>query len=162
MGGTLSGKLSHCFMNKMERDIVLPLKPKFYFLFVDEKYRTRKKNEPGTLCSKMNSYHLNINLTTKINLPKFLDNKIVQNKTETKCFTHHKYNKLPFYWTSPMPRNEKKNVIIGDVHRANKINSNLEQEIFTIQARYLKAGYSNAFIISKINNFHQNKEHFLI
>ena len=61
-----------------------------------------------------------------------------------------------------MPRNEKKNVIIGDAHRANKINSNLEQEIFTIQARYLKAGYSNAFIISKIHNFHQNKEHFLI
>ena len=30
MGGTLSVTLSDCFMNKMERDIILPLKPKFY------------------------------------------------------------------------------------------------------------------------------------
>ena len=43
MGGALSVKLSECFMNKMERHIVLPLKPKFYRLFVDDTYRTRKK-----------------------------------------------------------------------------------------------------------------------
>ena len=30
MRGTLSVTFSYCFMNKMERDIVLPLKSKFY------------------------------------------------------------------------------------------------------------------------------------
>ena len=29
-GVSMGGTLSDCFMNKMERDIVLPLKPKFY------------------------------------------------------------------------------------------------------------------------------------
>ena len=34
MGGTLSVILSDCFMNKIEIDIVFPLKPKFYPRFV--------------------------------------------------------------------------------------------------------------------------------
>ena len=76
VGGTLSVILSDCFMNKMERDIVLPLKPKFYRRFVDDTYRKRKKNETDELFSKMKSYHPNINLTTEINPSKFLDTKI--------------------------------------------------------------------------------------
>ena len=76
MGGILSVILSDCFMNKMKRDIVLPLKPKFYRRFVDDTYRRRKKNEPDGLFLKMNSYHSNINLTIEINPSKFLDTKI--------------------------------------------------------------------------------------
>ena len=76
MGGTLSVILSDCFMNKMKRDIVLPLKPKFYRRFVDDTYRRRRKNEPDGLFSKMNFYHPNINLTIEINPSKFLDTKI--------------------------------------------------------------------------------------
>ena len=30
MGGTLPVVLLDCFMNKIERDVVIPLKPKFY------------------------------------------------------------------------------------------------------------------------------------
>ena len=97
MGGTLSAILSDCFMNKMEMDIVLPLKPKFYHLFVDDNYMRRKKTEPDELFSKMNSYHPNINLTIEINPSKFLDTKIAQNKYEIKCFSLHKDNKLPFH-----------------------------------------------------------------
>ena len=76
MRGTLSVILSDCFMNKMERDIILPLKPKFYRRFVDDTYRRRKKNEPGELFSEMNFYHPNINLTIEINPSKFLNTKI--------------------------------------------------------------------------------------
>ena len=82
MGGTLSVILSDCFMNKMERNIVLPLKPKFYRRFVDDTYRRKKKNEPDELFSKMNSHHANINLTIQINPSKFVDTKIVRNKNE--------------------------------------------------------------------------------
>ena len=39
MGGALSVVLSDCFMNKMEKDIVIPFKPKFYKRFVDDVYR---------------------------------------------------------------------------------------------------------------------------
>ena len=97
MGGTLSVTISDYFMNKMERVIVLSLKPKFYRRFVDDTHRRRKKNKPDELFSKMNSYHPNINLTIEINPSKFLDTKIAQNKNEIKCFSHHKGNKLPFH-----------------------------------------------------------------
>ena len=80
MGGTLSVILSDCFMNKMERNIVLPLKPKFYRRFVDDTYIRRKRNEADELFSKINSYHPNINLTIEIDPSKFLDTKIVRNK----------------------------------------------------------------------------------
>ena len=103
MGGTLSVILSDCFMNKMERDIVLPLKPKFYCRFVDDTYKRRKKNEPDQLFSKMNSYHPNINLTIEINPSKFPDTKVAQNKNEIKCFFLHKDSKLPFHWKSTVP-----------------------------------------------------------
>ena len=43
MGDTLSVVLSDCFMNKMERDVVILLKPKFYKRFVDDIYRQRKE-----------------------------------------------------------------------------------------------------------------------
>ena len=39
------------------------------------------------------------------------------------------------------PRNYEKNVIVGDLHCANKINSDLEKEISIIKAKYLKDGY---------------------
>ena len=75
MAGILSVILSHCFMNKMERDIVLPLKPKFYRRFIDGTYRRGRKNEPDELFSKMNSYLSNINLTIEINPSKYLNTK---------------------------------------------------------------------------------------
>ena len=69
---------------------------------------------------------------------------------------------LPFHWKSALPRNYKKNVIARDLHSANKINSDLEEEISIIKAKYLKAVYPNEFIDSLISNFHQTKEDFLI
>ena len=71
MGGTLSVTLSDGLVNKMERDVVLVLKPQFYRRFVDETYSRRKKNEPDEQFSKMNSYHPNINLTIEINPSNF-------------------------------------------------------------------------------------------
>ena len=161
MGGTLSVTLSDRFMNKMGRDVVLPLKPKFYRRFVDDTYKRRKKNKPDELFSNMNSYHPNINLTIKINPSKFLDTNIARNNTNIKCFSYHKDNKLPFHWKSAVPRNYKKNVIVGDLHRANKISSDLDEEISIIKAKYLKAGYPSGFIDSVID-FHQTREDFLI
>ena len=51
MGGTLSVALWHCFKNKIERNIVLTIKPKFYCRFDGETYRWRKKSEPDELFS---------------------------------------------------------------------------------------------------------------
>ena len=52
MGGTLSVILSDCSMNKIERDIAWPLKPKFYCRFVDDTCRKRKKNKTAVAIFK--------------------------------------------------------------------------------------------------------------
>ena len=88
MGGTLSVVLSDCFMNKMEKDVVIPLKPKFYKRFVDDIYRRRKRNEPDELFDKMNSYHPNIKLTIEIT------------SNQIQCFVYQKENKKPIHWNS--------------------------------------------------------------
>ena len=137
------------------------MKPKYYCRFVDDTYRRRKKNEPDELFSKMNSFHPNINLTLEINSSKFLDTKIVRKKNEIKCFPHHKDNKLSFHWKSVVPRNYKKNFIVGELHRANKISFDLEKEISIIKTKCLKAGYPNGFTDSIINDFHQTKDFFI-
>ena len=58
------------------------------------------------------------------------------------CFSHHKDNKLPFYQKSAVPRNHKKNAIVGEIHRSNKISSDSEEETSIIKTKYLKAWLS--------------------
>ena len=65
-----------------------------------------------------------------------LDTKIARIKNESKCFSHHKDNKLPFHRKSVVFRNYKKNVIVGDLHRANKISFGLQKEISIIKTKY--------------------------
>lgn len=158
MGGTLSVTLSDIFMNKMEKDIVIPIEPKFYRRYVDDTYRRRKKNQPDELFERMNSYHPNIKLTIEVNPSKFLDTKICRNNTEIECFAYHKESKLPFHWTSAVPNSYKRNVVIGDLHRIKKISSNYKQETKVIKTKYHKAGYPTRFINSILNNFEQEKE----
>ena len=76
MGDNLSGTLSDCFMNKTEKYVVIPLKPKFYCRYVDDTYNRRNKNQPDELFERMNKYHPNINLTVEVNPSKLLDTKI--------------------------------------------------------------------------------------
>ena len=93
MGGTLSMVLSDCFMDKMEKDVVTPLKPKFYKRFVDDNYKQRKRNEAGELFDKMNSYHPNIKLTIEIIPKKSLDTKILRTFDQIQSFMYQKENK---------------------------------------------------------------------
>lgn len=65
------------------------------------------------------------------------------------------------YLEASVPTNYKKNATVGDHYCANKIGSDLEREIFTIKAKYIKAGYPNGFIDSIINYFHQTKRYSL-
>ena len=127
IGGTLSETLSDCFMNKMEMDIVLSLKAKFYRRFVDETYRRKKKNQPDELSSKLNSCHPDINLTIGINPPQILDTKTALQKKEIRCFFYHNDNKLLLHWKSAVTRNSWNNVAVGDLYGANKISSYLKE-----------------------------------
>ena len=97
MSGTPSVTLLDHFMNKMEKDVVIPLKPKFYCRYVDDPYNRRNKNQPDELFQKMNKYHPNINLTVEVNPSKFLDTKIYRDNNEIKCCAYHREMKLPFH-----------------------------------------------------------------
>ena len=57
MGGALSVTLSDCYMNKMEKDVVITVKPKFYCRYVDDIYNRRNKYQPDKLFERMNKYH---------------------------------------------------------------------------------------------------------
>ena len=92
-------------MNKMEMDIVLSLKAKFYHRFVDDTYRRKKKNQSDELSSKLNSYHQDINLTIGINPSQVLDTKTALKKKEITCFFSHNDEKLLHHWKSAVTRN---------------------------------------------------------
>ena len=56
MGGTPPATLSDFFMNKMEKDVVIPLKPKFYSRYVDTLItEERKTNQMSYLKGRTNN-----------------------------------------------------------------------------------------------------------
>ena len=67
MGGPLSKTFSDIFMNKLERDVVMPRNPPLYRRYVDDSFNRRKKNEPDELFEALNSYHPNIRYTIEEN-----------------------------------------------------------------------------------------------
>ena len=142
-------------MNKMERDVVFPLKPKFYQRFVDDIYRRRKRNEPDELFNKMISYHPNIKFTIEISPKKLLDTKIFRNSDQVQCFMYQKENKQPIHWNSAVPKSYKQNIIIGDVHLAKIISCDFD---YKINSKYIKAGYPLRFVTSVINTCTVEKE----
>ena len=97
MRDTLSVVLSDCFMNKIERDVVISLKPNFYKRFVDDIYRRGKRNEADELIDKMNYCHPNIKLTIEISPQKFLDIKILRTFNQIQVFMYQKENKQPIH-----------------------------------------------------------------
>ena len=167
MGGTLSVVLSDSLMNKMERDVVIPLKTTFYKRFVDGIYRLRKRNETDELFDKMNSYHPNMKLTIEISPQKFLDSKVLRTSNQVQCFMYQKENKQLIHWNSAVPKSYKRNVTIRDVHRAKRIftmkydydyDYDFDYEISVIKLKYIKAGYPPRFVTSVINTCTVEKE----
>ena len=122
-------------MNKMEKDVVIPLRQKFYFRYVRNTYNRRNKKQPDKLFEMMNKYHPNINITVEVNSSKFLDTKIYRDKNEIKSVAYHQEMELPLHWTSAVPKHYKMNVIIGDLHRVKNLSSNFEHEVRIIRKK---------------------------
>ena len=91
---------------------------------------------------------------TEINPNKLLDTELNW-KADGHCTTNvfQKPNKYPNVWESKIPKRYKRNTIKTDLHRAQKISSDFDQEIKIIKNRYLKANYPLVFINNVINNF---------
>ena len=160
MGGAISVIMSGIHMNRLEKEPVMPLKPKFYKRYVDETITKRKKNTDfDELFQNMNSHHPNIKLTVETNPTRFLDTAFSKNldgSVTTKVF--RKPGELPTFWNSQIPKRYKRNNIRGDLHRAFKIASDFHEEVQTITQKYLEVGYPIGFIKSVINDFKNSKE----
>ena len=163
MGGPLFVVFSGCFLNDMVEKLVLPSSPALYVRYVDDTYIRRKKGEKDDLFEALNAFHPNIKLTVEVNPSKFLDSHILKNKDATVNFqVAEKSSKLPFHSSSKVPLQYKKNVILGELHRAKIIGSNFNYEISKIFKKFIRAGYSSEFISNQIEKFMSFKNDFLI
>ena len=146
MGGGISVIMSGIHINRLEKERVMPLKPKFYKRCVDDIITKRKKNTDIELFQNMNSHHLNIRLTVETNPTRFLDTAFSKNldgSVTTKVF--RKPGELPTFWNSQIPKRYKRNNIRGDLCSAFKIASDFDAEVQTITREYLKVGYPIGF-----------------
>ena len=153
MGGPLSKTLSDIFMNKLERDVVVPRNPPLYRRYVDDSFNRRKKGVPDELFEALNSYHQNIRYTIEENPQHFLDTDFSYNNNETVTSVHVKPGKLPVFWSSKVPKRYKRNAINGELHRARKIASDFEKEKNRIRKKFLDVGFPSRFIESVIRDF---------
>ena len=71
---------------------------------------------------------------------------------------YQKENKKPIHWNSAVPKSYKRNVIIGDVHRAKRISCDFDYEISVIKSKYIKAVYPPKFLTFVINTCTVEKE----
>ena len=153
MGGPLSKTFSDIFMNKLERDVVMPRDPPLYRRYVDDSFNRRKKNEPDELFEALNSYHPNIRYTIEENPKHFLDTDFSHNDNGTSTSVHVKPGKLPVFWSSKVPKRYKRNAITGELHRARRIASDFEKETTRIKKKFLSVGFPSRFIESVIRDF---------
>ena len=138
----------------MEKDVVIPIKPKFYKRYVDDTFAVRKIGSEDVLFKALSNYHPNIKLTIEVIPSEFLDTEIIRNDyniLSTKV--HRKANKLPVYWSSQIPNKYKRNAIIGDSYRSKKIASNFRDEVIIIRKKFIHADYPRKFVDSVIRDF---------
>ena len=151
--------MSGIHLNRLEKECVMPLNPKFYKRYVDDTITMRKKNTDfDELFQNMNSHHPNIKLTIETNPNRFLDTAFSKNLYGSVTNVFHKPGKLPTFWNSQIPKRYKRNSIQGDLHHAFKIASDFNAEVQTITQIYLEVGYLIGFIKSVINDFKNSKE----
>ena len=95
-------------------------------------------NGSRKLFEKLNNYHPNIKWTIEVNPSKFLDTEIMVKNGIIETCVVVKESKIPNHWSSAVPQKYKRNAILGDLHKANKIlnlNSVLGKNISALISR---------------------------
>ena len=156
MGNPLSPVLANIFMTKLETDIVRPYNPPFYDRYVDDCFSKKVKGEPDQLFERLNNYHPNIIFTVEEDPDHFLDTKFKYDNQSFHRSVYRKPGKVPTHWSSKVPTSWKRNSILGALHRAKRISTDLKSDVREITKIYLSAGYPKRFIQSTINNFNNS------
>ena len=104
-------------------------------------------------------FHYGINAwLVEISPNKFLDTKLINHNGTYSTQVYRKPTKIPTNWSSKIPKRYKRNAIVGDLNRSQKISSNFKYEVQQIQKKFLAADYPPKFSNSVINQYHQNKD----
>ena len=141
MGGPLSVTFSDIYMTKMERDVVHPFNPIFYYRYVDDIYNRQKINKKDDFYEALNKYHKNIKLTLEKSPSKFLDTRLLINNGIYETQVYRKETKIPTYWSSSTPKKYKRNAISADLHRSKQISSSFDTEVQIIKSKFKSVGY---------------------
>ena len=154
MGSPLSVTFSNIYVIKMESEIVIPQKPLFYRRYVDDIYNGRKMFTHDELSEKLNNYRPKIKLTIEVAPTRFLNTCLHLNNGFYDFKVYRKTRQQPIHWSSKILRSYKRNMILGDLHRSNRISSNFSEVKF-ISHKYEKADYHKGFINSVARQFQE-------
>ena len=125
----------------------------FYSRYADDIYNRRRKDEFDEVFQALNNYHENIKLTIEISPSKFFDTQLINVEGKYITKVHSKESKIPIHWPSKIPQRYQKNTITTDLHRAENIASNMNEETQTICKKFIKADYPGPFVNSAINQY---------
>ena len=153
-GGPISVVFPDIYICKMEDDVVSPIKPIFYKRYFDDTYiRRKKKQTKNEHFEKFHTHNDNIKFTIEENPTKFVDTEIARHNSAIITKVYIRSEKFPVHGSGKIPLKHKRNTITRELHRANKMASNLNNELKGIKIKYLQAG----FPIHVINIFHRFK-----
>ena len=162
MGDPLSVTLAGIHMARMEEAVVKPKNPEVYNRYVDDIFTKIKIHETDELFNDLNSFHPSTKLTKEISPEYFLDTKIEIKNGNIHKSLHRKDAKLPSHWSSKIPKNYKRNSILTELHRAEKIADNFDSEIRKTRLKFKNAGFPSRYIESVINSHKYDKNEFII
>ena len=77
---------------------------------------------------KLNNYYPNIKLTTEVSTTKFLNTNLHFNNGIYDSTVYRNTTKQPTYWSLQILKRYKRNMILGDLHRSNRIFPNFSEE----------------------------------
>ena len=89
------------------------------------------------MLEKLNNYQAKLKLTIKFSLTKSLDTGLILNNGIYNFKYYRKTRKQHTHWPSNILKRYKCNIILGDLHRSNRISSNFSGKIKFISQKLI-------------------------
>ena len=145
-------------MTKCLREVIKPLNPPCFALYVDDIFCRRKKNAQDEIGEGLRNFHPKLKFTVEEEPNRFLDSEFEKTaglNVSVKVF--QKPNKMPIHWSSQTPRRYKRNAITCELHRALSISDDFEAEVVKIREKYKNAGFPYGFVNDTIKKIRFSK-----
>ena len=97
-----------------------------------------------------------------MNPTRLRDREIIRSNSKITTQVHREMKILPVHSISKIPVIDKRNGIIGELHRAKKIVSNFDIQIKSIINKYTGTGFFSRFARSTIDYFDSGKDNLTV